>query len=407
MSEIPPTDSADDPLDLPYDELPPFYTDKVLDAWLREPPEKLNRNQAVVLLSSGRKGVDVWNARRAEPLEYPIPSLSKTESKDGDVWVALLEGAYLTRANLSFVHLNGAELRGALLHFASLMRAELNRADLSYVSLINTFLDEASLKGANLYMAHLSEAHLKQADLERADLQRASLKGADIRGANFQNANVSGITFDNKMRCIGASVNLCRGSAKFQRTVNDNAYIEEAWLRARPTSRISWVWPEKKWFAFYKHWIRAPYRLLLVGAWWLFTDYGRSFWRLCATFMVIAIFGAWLFELKREWLEWSDCFLAYTDELTPETVTIPVPVIPSGDVILVETPPLRQFPMDTWAGRRAGLYFSVVTLTTLGFGDIKAASTGGAIAVGVLVILGYVMLGLLLSVLANKVARRA
>ncbi len=64
-------------------------------------------------------------------------------------------------------------------------------------------------------------------------------------------------------------------------------------------------------------------------------------------------------------------------------------------------------PTPGWPGFRAGLYFSIVTLTNLGFGDIKAANDWGAFAVACLVILGYVMLGLLLSVLANKVAQRA
>ncbi|MCP4967443.1 MAG: two pore domain potassium channel family protein, partial [bacterium] len=55
----------------------------------------------------------------------------------------------------------------------------------------------------------------------------------------------------------------------------------------------------------------------------------------------------------------------------------------------------------------AAVYFSVVTLTTLGFGDIHAGNWVGSIVVMFEVILGYVMLGLLISILANKVARRA
>ncbi len=52
-------------------------------------------------------------------------------------------------------------------------------------------------------------------------------------------------------------------------------------------------------------------------------------------------------------------------------------------------------------------YFSLVTFTTLGFGDIHAANTAGAIVVSIQVIIGYVFLGGLVAMLADKLARRA
>ncbi|SDR01803.1 pentapeptide repeat-containing protein [Pseudovibrio sp. Tun.PSC04-5.I4] len=55
------------------------------------------------------------------------------------------------------------------------------------------------------------------------------------------------------------------------------------------------------------------------------------------------------------------------------------------------------------------LYFSVVTFTTLGFGDVTPVAAGviGKLVVMWEVVLGYINLGLLISILANKVARRA
>jgi hypothetical protein len=52
-------------------------------------------------------------------------------------------------------------------------------------------------------------------------------------------------------------------------------------------------------------------------------------------------------------------------------------------------------------------YFSIVTYTTLGFGDVKPNNLAGEILVSLEVILGYVTLGLLLAVLGDKVARRS
>lgn len=52
-------------------------------------------------------------------------------------------------------------------------------------------------------------------------------------------------------------------------------------------------------------------------------------------------------------------------------------------------------------------YYSVVTFTTLGFGDIVPVNESLKLWVVIEVILGYVMLGGLISILANKLARRS
>jgi len=56
---------------------------------------------------------------------------------------------------------------------------------------------------------------------------------------------------------------------------------------------------------------------------------------------------------------------------------------------------------------RGYIYYSVVTFTTLGFGDIVPLTNWARLAVGAEVVLGYVMLGGLISIFANKFARRS
>jgi len=53
------------------------------------------------------------------------------------------------------------------------------------------------------------------------------------------------------------------------------------------------------------------------------------------------------------------------------------------------------------------LYFSVVTFTTLGFGDVIPLNHISEIWLMVEVIFGYIMLGGLISIFANKLARRS
>ena len=64
---------------------------------------------------------------------------------------------------------------------------------------------------------------------------------------------------------------------------------------------------------------------------------------------------------------------------------------------------LDSFQPDIWDY----LYYSVVTFTTLGFGDIVPLTKPARLAVGAEVVLGYVMLGGLISIFANKLARRS
>ncbi len=52
-------------------------------------------------------------------------------------------------------------------------------------------------------------------------------------------------------------------------------------------------------------------------------------------------------------------------------------------------------------------YFSIVTFTTLGFGDVVADNTSARILVTLEVIFGYIMLGGLISIFANKLASRS
>ena len=62
---------------------------------------------------------------------------------------------------------------------------------------------------------------------------------------------------------------------------------------------------------------------------------------------------------------------------------------------------------DVKPGFRGHLYYSMVTLTTLGFGDIIPLTNRARLVVGTEVGVGYLMLGGLISIFANKLARRS
>jgi hypothetical protein len=106
--------------------------------------------------------------------------------------------------------------------------------------------------------------------------------------------------------------------------------------------------------------------IALFRAWGLI-DYGRSLLRVAAiSFGLAAIYGA-IYRIFPHVLDYKDS-------------------------------------ANTWF---TPYYFSIVTYTTLGFGDVRPATLAGEIILSSEVILGYTTLGLLLSVLAQSIARRS
>lgn len=107
--------------------------------------------------------------------------------------------------------------------------------------------------------------------------------------------------------------------------------------------------------------------------WWLFADCGRSFSRWALWSFGFAIAFAFIY------------YSFYTDYmLNFQTVYIS-----------------EDFPLFSF------IYYSIVTFTTLGFGDIVPRTGWLQFWVMLEVILGYIMLGGLISILANKLARRS
>lgn len=244
----------------------------------------------------------------------------------------------------------------AKIHLAN---AELPRLNLAGADLRHADLRKANLLGVILIGAKLDSADLRETFLREADLTGASLSNADIRSATFSYANVANVkTIDIiytrksiRGKFLGVrGVESSWGDAMFKRMAADQAYLDSVqWHKG-------------------KSWQRA---LFCIWGWF---DYGRSLTRILglAAFLII-LFG-----------------VLYT--IFPETVGL--------DCCVGVEKCARH-------GKFTPFYFSVVTFTTLGFGDVAPQTTFGEIIVTVEVIFGYLSLGLLLSVLADKVARRS
>ena len=263
--------------------------------------------------------------------------------------------------DLSKADLSAADLSAANLYRANLYRADLYRADLSAANLYR-----ADLRGVDFFGANLSAANLSRADLSAANLSAANLSAAALSAANLNDTDVSNIKYlDRKHdqniskwkrfrlwlyshsimrgKYLGIRVASCYGNAVFKRDAEDQDFLDTL---------------EQQW--------EGTWRIWLFRAWGLI-DYGRSMLAVFVlAFLIVTVFGLiYLF---------SPDMISYGSH---------------------HKTPFSPF------------YFSIVTFTTLGFGDVTPNGVCGEIIVSLQVIFGYLTLGLLISILANKVARRS
>ena len=289
-------------------------------------------------------------------------NLTSAELTGTNLSLANLTGATLSDADLSGASLSGALLRGSTLGGADFTAANLSGANLSGAYLSGACLGGANLRGADFSGANLIGANIRGADLSLADFSRANLSGADLTSAdlsgaivnganlslsNLSNAELTGIRWQlHAMRGCYLGIrglDSCFGNALFKRAAADQDFLDT--LEAH---------------------LQGSRGMILFRAWALI-DYGRSLWRVAAlSFGLAAIYGA-IYRSFPAILDYKESAHSW---FTP-------------------------------------FYFSLVTYTTLGFGDVKPATLAGEIVVSSEVVLGYTTLGLLLSVLAQSIARRS
>ena len=287
--------------------------------------------------------------------------LSRADLSNADLSGTRLSGAILREARLCGAKLIGCELLGANLREADLsecsaQRAGFGNADLGGASLFAAGFDDAtftraSLQGVDARAASLSRARLLETDLGGADLGRAVLCEADLEkssvaGASFVDADLRRIRFRGMAghdRADWVGANTLDADFCGAYTVRRTIEDQNYLHEFRLHSRLNAVW----------YWI-----------WWVTSDCGRSFLR----------WGLW---------------------------TLALASVFAG---LYEGVELDRGDHPTYL---SSLYYSVVTLTTLGYGDVVPASPGAQLLAMCEVTVGYVMLGGLLSIFSNKMATRA
>lgn len=275
---------------------------------------------------------------------------------DGNLVGKDLSGANLFQVDLEAADLLGANLAGANLVRANLTRAGLGGSNLAGAEAPGANLSETSLNGAQMHGVNLQSARLNGARLCGANLHGADLSRADLRGANLKDADVRDASFD-------------------------GALLEGALLQGiKGFERASWLDID-----FHKvdfsgaHMLRS----FVLDQNYLHEFRNKSRWH------------GFLYLL---WLVTSDCGRS---PLRWATLTISLVV---GFAFLLNSVPVDY---GSYPTPLSPLYMSVVTITTLGYGDAVPMSTAAQVVVMAEVVTGYLLLGGLLSLFSNQMARRA
>ena len=358
------------------------------------PERKYSEEQYQMLLRcSEKKDVTEWNEwRKDNPneeillcgVELGLAVLKGVHLKNADLEgvrlsYANLEGSDLYRAHLERAVLNGANLKGADLRCAHLEGAKLGHAHLEGAQLPGAHLEGTDLRKADLESASLEEVHLENADVWRANLRGANLYKSHLGGTSLVRVFVNGTT--SFWKCEVDRNTLCHG-------------VGLSGISIQPGTRqlLEYNVRRMNWEDWYKgHWFwRWPVRWF-----WALSDYGRSTGWVIAWFLIFAAIFAgiyWIWGLVERPGIVSNLF-----EL--EGTTEGVYKYAIVDMMTIERQPGEPIKVSRGMALVRAVYFSVVTMTTLGFGDLYAnpLRIAGHILLAIQVILGYVLLGALIT----------
>lgn len=312
------------------------------------PPAELNF-KGVSLRGENLRGLNLVGANFIEA------DLSEADLSGAHLFKADFSKASLVNAKLNDVELTGGNLSEANLEDAHAERAGLGMATLKKTRMFNVVLSDATLTKADLTEADLRHAKLNRVRLREAVLYKADCTGADFRGADMSLSNLAGATMnDADMR--DARLRQIKGyeDAKWYgvdiRDINfAGAYrlkrfvVDENYLKEfRDESKINHM---------------------VYKVWSITSDCGRNLNLWCRWILGIIVLFSVLYAF---------CGIDYGK-------------------------------YDNWIGP---FYYSVVTITTLGYGDVVPATPVARIITICEVLIGYILLGGLLSIFTNKMARR-
>ena len=297
--------------------------------------------------------------------------LSGLDLSGYDLSGADLSGSDLSNSNFAGANLSGTklcrtQLNGTEFLDACLLQADLAEAKGENCGFAHADLREVNAVGARLTNCSWSEARFDRALFGGAVLEGGRFRGADLSSAEFVHANLSGCDLEeatlDRTNFHLADLHGCRFSqVKDYKTANWigvnvlDVDFHGAYLVRRHIMDENYLHEYRR---------QSRFKAALYWIWWATSDCGRSLFR---------------------WAAWV------------------------GALIIIYGIVYRVVDIDFGEHETAfsPMYYSIVTLTTLGYGDVVPASLPAQLLAVSEALFGYIGLGGMLSIFAQKMARRA
>ncbi|MEE2714940.1 MAG: pentapeptide repeat-containing protein [Verrucomicrobiota bacterium] len=322
-----------------------------------------------------------------------------------------LKGMKLTDLDLSDLDLSGFDFSDCEMSRCNLSKAKCPSANFDGATLYKAKLDEGEFLGATFRSANLSGCSAKKSGFGMSVITSASFFDADLEDATFVEAQVLQSDFRaaklSRSRFFGAYLDQSDfsqadlGDSDLRETNVEGASFNNAILKGaqlrdmRSYSKVNWIGTDIREIDFsgaylvrrhvidenFLHEFRHQDKLhqVLYWGWNVTSKCGRSMTRWGLFLALNVLFFACVYWAMDQWM------------------------LPGGfDSHLKGIGGDSGLP----GGFIPYLYFSVVTFTTLGFGDLSPLTVAGQVVLIVHITIGYLGLGALLSILATKFASR-
>lgn len=292
-----------------------------------------------------------------------------------------VEGERLDGAILCGLDLRGSELlTGTVLLGSDFSDANVTDADLSDTDLRKTTFTDATARGTDFQRANFERADVTDADLRGADLQRARLDGTSLDNSRITPNTDFGdeVVYETEMRRADDEFTRENSLETATRTYGKLEGLSQA---NSLTAQASHYYRKSKDVRRRFNWTEDNHvKAVVAEASRLFTGYGNRPWRVILTSLAVIVLSG----------------LAY-----PLVGGLRRTAGPSGPFDDVDSLARASFG-ETGVLLAHSVYFSIVTFTTLGYGNLEPATVVGQYVAGAEALLGTVLLALLVGVLTRS-----
>ncbi|WP_135851621.1 pentapeptide repeat-containing protein [Halorussus salinus] len=328
-----------------------------------------------------------------EDAEFHKPIFSEAKLQSTNLSDVRLGASNFTNASLKDANLSGCFLKSTTMNGTTLTGANLSDAN----------CEEGNFKNAELQNSRLEETNLSEANLNGANLEGAFLLRTDLRGAELTNTKIFESVFENIITDsktkfgeyvpyeeegeYNKAVRVYRRLSDLKKENGDVKNSQRYYIRHKESRRKL----AKKKFAetsFLKsvsqdwgiHWTKLLLSSIQkIGSRWVM-KHGESPWRVIGTSLTIIVLCSFIYP--------------FIGGIRPAISSADPHYLPI-DIPFVDIPEGLQ-------NASVYAYFSLVTFTTLGYGDLQPAGFVSRTLAGLEAFVGGLLMALLVFVLGRR-----